>query len=36
MSGNELLRSLFKNEQEPVETKITGILPNWLEGTLFR
>jgi hypothetical protein len=36
MSHNELLRSLFKNNENPIEAKIIGELPCWLAGTLFR
>jgi beta,beta-carotene 9',10'-dioxygenase len=32
----ELLRSLIKDNPEPVETKVTGEIPEWLSGTLFR
>ncbi len=37
MSGKfELLRSIEKDHPEPVETKVTGKIPIWLNGTLFR
>ena len=32
----ELLRSLEKSSQEPVETKVAGVLPTWLSGSLFK
>ena len=32
----ELLRSLIKDNPEPVETKVIGKIPEWLSGTLFR
>lgn len=35
-AGFSLLRSLTKNEQEPVEAVVEGKIPEWLEGTLYR
>ena len=35
-AGFELLRSLEKDCPEPVETTVTGTIPDWLSGTLFR
>lgn len=35
-SKNKLLRSLTKSEQSSVEATITGKIPKWLNGTLFR
>ena len=35
-AGFELLRSLEKDCPEPVETNVTGTIPDWLSGTLFR
>jgi beta,beta-carotene 9',10'-dioxygenase len=32
----ELLRSLTKDEQTPIETVVNGRIPMWLNGTLFR
>jgi beta,beta-carotene 9',10'-dioxygenase len=36
MSKYELMRSLNKSLDSPVETKITGTIPEWVQGTLFR
>lgn len=33
---NDLLRSIFKNSETPIETNIVGDVPKWLCGTLFR
>lgn len=35
-AGHELLRSLTKHEQEPIEAPIEGSIPSWIEGTLYR
>lgn len=32
----ELIRSLKKTTQEPVEAVVTGYIPRWVEGTLYR
>jgi len=32
----ELLRSLESSHQEPIETIVTGVIPVWLSGTLFK
>ena len=32
----ELLRSLNKNAQEPIKAAVSGTIPKWLNGTLFR
>jgi carotenoid cleavage dioxygenase-like enzyme len=32
----DLLRSLTKSNQEPVQTAVRGEIPRWLHGTLFR
>jgi carotenoid isomerooxygenase len=34
--GKNLIRSIFINQDQPIECKITGIVPEWLNGTLFR
>lgn len=34
--GNELIRSLTKHEQEPVEASVTGEIPSWVSGTMYR
>lgn len=37
MSGKyELIRSLVKDNPEPVECKVIGEIPEWLNGSLFR
>ncbi|RMZ99023.1 beta-beta-carotene 9 -10 -oxygenase-like [Brachionus plicatilis] len=36
MHKNHFLRSLKKNEQSLIETKIVGTIPEWVNGTLFR
>jgi hypothetical protein len=36
MAKNELLRSLTKSLEAPVECKIDGNLPEWVSGTMFR
>lgn len=33
---NELVRSLVKDNPEPVEAKVNGDIPEWVNGTLFR
>jgi hypothetical protein len=35
-ASDGLLRSLEKSVQEPVDTIVTGQIPLWLNGTLFR
>lgn len=35
-AGCDILRSLTKNEQEPVDAIISGSIPRWLNGTLYR
>ena len=35
-AGNELLRSLFKSFDTPTECIVTGNIPEWLNGTLYR
>ena len=35
-AGNPLLRSLNKSVQEPVETIVSGQIPDWVRGTLYR
>jgi carotenoid cleavage dioxygenase-like enzyme len=32
----ELLRSLESSHQEPIDTIVTGVIPVWLSGTLFK
>jgi carotenoid cleavage dioxygenase-like enzyme len=34
-SRKNLIRSLSK-DQEPIEAKVTGVVPDWLNGSLFR
>lgn len=37
MSGwSNLLRSLKKSTDKPVEAVVKGQIPTWLQGTLFR
>jgi hypothetical protein len=36
MAKNELMRSLLKSLDAPVEAKVHGNLPEWVSGTLFR
>lgn len=35
-AGNGLLRSLSKSVTSPVETAVTGKIPSWVVGTLYR
>lgn len=35
-SRTYILRSLKKSTEVPVETKVTGTIPKWLNGTLYR
>jgi hypothetical protein len=34
--SNNLLRSLETDCEKPCETILTGTVPNWLAGSLFR
>ena len=37
MTGsNKLLRSLYQNSVFEIEAELSGSVPDWLEGTLFR
>ncbi len=33
---SELMRSITKSLERPVETIISGTIPTWINGTLFR